>query len=85
MTLTCHQSKMTNQLLKALCLSAVTCSVFSAIPAHAAIFTATYRILFHKTLVVSITLMPVILRLLPISLTMGELPCSTKHEPPVIL
>ena len=33
---------MTNQLLKALCLPAVTCAVFSAIPAHAAIFTATY-------------------------------------------
>lgn len=32
---------MTNQLLKALCLPAVTCAVFSAIPAHAAIFTAT--------------------------------------------
>jgi hypothetical protein len=33
---------MTNQLLKALCLPAVTCAVFTAIPAHAAIFTATY-------------------------------------------
>ncbi|MDB9423107.1 hypothetical protein PN467_21995 [Microcystis aeruginosa CS-563/04] len=33
---------MTNQLLKALGLPAVTCAVFSAIPAHAAIFTATY-------------------------------------------
>ena len=33
---------MTNQLLKALCLPAVTCAVFSAIPAHAAVFTATY-------------------------------------------
>ncbi|MCA2621647.1 MULTISPECIES: PEP-CTERM sorting domain-containing protein [unclassified Microcystis] len=33
---------MTNQLLKALCLPPVTCAVFSAIPAHAAIFTATY-------------------------------------------
>ncbi len=33
---------MTNQLLKALCLPGVTCAVFSAIPAHAAIFTATY-------------------------------------------
>ena len=33
---------MTNQLLKALCLPAVTCAVFSAIPAQAAIFTATY-------------------------------------------
>jgi len=33
---------MTNQLLKALCLPAMTCAVFSAIPAHAAIFTATY-------------------------------------------
>jgi hypothetical protein len=33
---------MTNQLLKALCLPAVTCAVFSASPAHAAIFTATY-------------------------------------------
>ena len=42
MTLTCNQSKMTNQLLKALCLPAVTCAVFSAIPAQAAIFTATY-------------------------------------------
>ncbi len=31
-----------NQLLKALCLPAVTCAVFTAIPAHAAIFTATY-------------------------------------------
>ncbi|NCR77097.1 MAG: PEP-CTERM sorting domain-containing protein [Microcystis aeruginosa K13-06] len=33
---------MTNQLLKALCLPGVTCAVFTAIPAHAAIFTATY-------------------------------------------
>ncbi|MCA2718942.1 PEP-CTERM sorting domain-containing protein [Microcystis sp. M169S2] len=33
---------MTNQLLKALCLPAVTCAVFTAIPAHAAVFTATY-------------------------------------------
>jgi len=31
-----------NQLLKALCLPAVTCAVFTAIPAHAAVFTATY-------------------------------------------
>ena len=46
---------MTNQLLKALCLPAVTCAVFSAIPAHAAVFTATYTGTVSSAIVDNVT------------------------------
>ncbi|MFN5972006.1 MAG: PEP-CTERM sorting domain-containing protein, partial [Microcystis sp.] len=46
---------MTNQLLKALCLPAVTCAVFTAIPSHAAVFTATYTGTVSSAIVDNVT------------------------------